>query len=228
MHDHKYVAARRDLEQAIREQPDNYEANWRLAMTLVNIGQLTPDHEKSPTRDSLYASAESYARLAVAANPSGADGHFALGTAVGRASLTVGTKERIKRAAEIYREAHNAIDLDPRHDGAYHLLGRWHAEIMRLSGLQKFFAKTFLGADIFNQASWDEAEHNLRTAVQLDPSRIFHRLDLAEVLANRERWREAKQQVDTIAALPPVEPMDLNYRRRAQELRVRIAAKLSP
>ena len=228
MHDHDYLTARRELQQAVREQPDRYEGNWRLAMTLVNIGQQTPDNVKSPARDSLYALAESYARRAVAAKPSGADGHFALGTAVGRTSLTLSTKERIKRAAEIYNEARNAIALDPRHDGAYHLLGRWHAEIMRLSGLQKFFAKTFLGAAIFDQASWDEAEHNLRTAVEIDPTRIFHRLDLAEVLVDRERWRDAKQQVDAIAALTPTEPMDLNYRRQAQALRGRIVSHLKP
>lgn len=222
-----YLGARRALEQAVRETPDDYEANWRLAMTLVNIGQQTPDEQKSPARDSLYAQAESYARRAVTAKPSGADGHFALGTAVGRASLTLGKKERIKRAAEVYQEARNAIDLDPRHDGAYHLLGRWHAEIMRLSSLQKFVAKTFLGADIFNRASWDEAEHNLRTAVELDPSRIFHHLDLAEVLVDRERWREAKQQVDLIAKMPPAEPMDLTYRRRAQTLSAIIAGKMN-
>lgn len=223
---HDYLGARRALEQAVREQPDSYEANWRLAMTLVNIGQQTPDNEKSPARDSLYAAAESYARKAVTAKPSGADGHFALGTAVGRASLTLGKKERIKRAAEVYQEARNAIELDPRHDGAYHLLGRWHAEIMRLSSLQKFFAKTFLGADIFSRASWDEAEHNLRTAVELDPTRIFHHLDLAEVLVDRERWREAKVQVDLIAGMRPVEPMDLGYRRRAAELGTIIAEKM--
>jgi tetratricopeptide (TPR) repeat protein len=228
MHKHDYLTARRELEQAVRAAPDDYEANWRLAMALVNLGLQTPDDQKSPARDSLYAHAESYARRAVAAKPTGADGHFALGTAVGRASLTVGKKERIKRAAEIYREARNAIDLDARHDGAYHLLGRWHAEIMRLTALQKFFAKTFLGAAIFDQASWDEAEHNLRTAVELDPTRIFHRLDLAEVLVDRERWREAKAEVDTIITMPPVEPMDLNYRRQALALGSQIARKIKP
>ncbi|MEP6591221.1 MAG: hypothetical protein ABJC19_08550 [Gemmatimonadota bacterium] len=225
MQDHNYLGARRELETAVRAQPDGYEANWRLAMTLVNIGQQTPDEEKNPARDSLYALAESYARRAVLAKPSGADGHFALGTAVGRASLTMGTRDRIKRAAEIYHEAKNAIELNPQHDGAYHLLGRWHAEIMRLSGLEKFFAKTFLGAGIFDQASWDGAELNLRKAVALDPTRIFHRLDLAEVLVDRERWHDAKAQIDTLVVLPPVEPLDLRYRREAQELGARIAAK---
>lgn len=222
-----YPAARRQLEQAVQADPQSYEANWRLGIVLVNIGQQTPDDVKSPARDSLYALAESYARRAVAAKPLEANGHFVLGTAVGRTSLTVSKKERIKHATEIFVEASKAIELDPRHDGAYHLLGRWHSEIMQLTPLQKFFAKNFMGGAIFNQASWEAAEQNLRTAVEYDPKRIFHRLDLAKVLVERGKWREAKLQVDAIAALPPVEPMDLTYRRQAQLLGVRITAKLT-
>jgi tetratricopeptide (TPR) repeat protein len=223
-----YSTARWHLEQAVRTEPQSYEANWRLGLVLIDLGQQTPDDVKSPARDSLYALAESYARRAVAAKPSAADGHFVLGTAIARASLTVSRKERIKRATEIFTEATTAIKLDPRHDGAYHLLGRWHSEIMLLSPLQKFFAKTFMGGAIFNQASWDGAEKNLRTAVEYAPLRIFHRLDLAIVLADREKWSDAKVQVDAIAALPPVEPMDVTYRRQAETLRQRIVGKLSP
>ena len=225
---YNYPAARRQLEQALQADPQSYEANWRLGMVLVNLGQQTPDDVKSPARDSLYALAESYARRAVAAKPSEADGHFVLGTAVGRTSLTVSKKERIKHATEIFVEATKAIELNPRHDGAYHLLGRWHSEIMLLTPLQKFFAKNFMGGTIFNQASWDAAETNLRTAVDLAPNRIFHRIDLANVLVERGKWREAKVQVDAISGLPPVEPMDLSYRRQAQLLGTRIATKLKP
>ena len=225
---YNYPAARRQLERAVEADPQSYEANWRLGMVLVSIGQQTPDDVKSPTRDSLYALAESYARRAVAAKPSEADGHFVLGTAVGKTSLTLSKKERIKHANEIFDEATKAIELNPRHDGAHHLLGRWHSEIMLLSPLQKFFAKTFMGGAIFDQASWDAAEANLRIAVEYAPNRIFHRVDLATVLIERGKWREAKLQVDAIAGMPPVEPMDPTYRRQAQLLGTRINAKLKP
>ena len=124
---------------------------------------------KSPERDSLYARAEVLARRAVAADSTGAEGHFALAAAVGRASLTMGKKDRIRRAPVIRDEARKAIELDPKHDGAYHILGRWNAEIMRLSGFSRFFAKSFLGAGIFKEASWDSATANLEKAVELDP-----------------------------------------------------------
>ena len=101
----------------------------------------SPTASTSPERDSLYARAERLARRAVAADSTGADGHFAVAAAVGRASLTMGKKERIRRAKVVREEALRTIELDPSHDGAYHILGRWNAEIMRLSGFSRFFAK---------------------------------------------------------------------------------------
>lgn len=225
---HDFQTARRHLEEAVRVDPASYEANWRLAAVLLDIGKQVPEEKKDPARDSLYVVAESYARRATAAKPDGADGHFILANAIGRTSLTKGKKERIQRAAEIRAEALRAIELDPKHDGAYHVLGRWHAEIQRLSSLERFFAKNFMGAAIFNEASWDEAERLLRVAVDLRPQWIYHRLDLALIMADREEWNQAKLQLDAIALLPPVEPMDAAYKRQALALAARVASHLKP
>ena len=64
---------------------------------------------------------------------------------------------------------------------------------MRLSGLSRFFAKSFLGAGIFNQASWAKAIFNMEKAVELDPGRIYHHLELAEIYAERKRVADAKR-----------------------------------
>lgn len=211
-------AARRHLEEAVQRDPTSYAANWRLAHVLLDLGKEIPDTIRSAERDTLYARAERYARQAVAANPEGADGRFVLAAAIGRASLTKSRREQVERAGEIRTEALRALGLDPEHAGALHVLGRWHAEIQRLSGLQKFFARTFLGADVFGDASWSEAERLLGEAVRIAPARIFHRLDLAEVLIDRGKWDAAAAQLDTIVALPLVEPMDRSYRREAERL----------
>jgi tetratricopeptide (TPR) repeat protein len=203
----------------------SYEANWRAALVYLDLGEQIPDSVKSAERDSLYAQAELYARRAVAADSTGADGHFALAAAIGRASLTMGKKDRIRRAVVIRDEAERAIQLNPRHDGAYHILGRWNAEIMRLSGFSRFFAKSFLGAAIFKEASWDGAISNMEKAVALDPGRLYHRLELAEIFVDRKRYAEARGQLEQLAALPDREIMDSVYRREAAALSQRIAKK---
>jgi tetratricopeptide (TPR) repeat protein len=202
-----------------------YEANWRAAVVRLDQGEQIPDSIKSPKRDSLYAEAERLARRAVAADSLGADGHFVLAAAVGRASLGLGKKERIRRARVIRDEAERTLALNPRHDGAYHILGRWNAEIMRLSGLSRFFARSLLGAGVFKQASWEGAVSNMEQAVTLDPGRLYHRLDLARIYLDRKRYADARAQLDTIAGLPDREIMDSTYRLEAEALAARIAGK---
>lgn len=201
------------------------EANWRMALALIDQGRQAGDTTANARRDSLYARAERFARRSVAADSMDAQGHFALANAVGRASLSKGKKERLKRATEIRDEALRAIELNPKHDGAYHILGRWNFELMRLSGLSRFFAKSFLGGGVVKQASWEGAITNMEKAVALDPSRITHHLDLAQVYIERDRYSDARTQLAEVEALPATDIMDPKYKRTAAILLEKIAGK---
>jgi tetratricopeptide (TPR) repeat protein len=203
------------FETALALDSTDYAANWRAAFALLDEGELIPDTVRSAERDSLFARAEVLARRALAADSARPEGHFAV--------AATGKKERIRRAKIIREEALRTLALDPSHDGAYHVLGRWNAEIMRLSGLSRFFAKSFLGAGIFSQASWEQAITNLQKAVELDPERIYHRLELARVYSDRKRYQEALDQLGRISSLPDRELLDPLYRQRALALRRRIA-----
>lgn len=218
------AAALRHFEAALALDSTDYESGWRAAIAAIDIGKQTPDSVASAERDALYALAERYARRAVLSDPFGADGHFALAAAIGRASLTLPSKERVKRAEVIRLEAHRALELDPEHDGAWHVLGRWHAEVMRLSGLERFFAKNFLGGDVFGEASWAEAERALTKAVEYRPEYVYHRLDLAEVYVDQKKYRQAESQLRAIPPLPLIDVMDPQYKRDAARLLDRIAA----
>jgi tetratricopeptide (TPR) repeat protein len=219
------VAALRFFEEALAADSTSYEANWRAALTLITLGAQTPDSVKSPGRDSLYAQAARYARRAVQADSNGADGQFVLANALGRTALTKSKDERIRLASEIRNAALRAIEINPRHDGAYHVLGRWNEEIMRLSGLSRFFARNLMGAHVFGQASWENAIANMQRAVELDPRRIVHRLDLARIYVERKRWSDARAQLDTLEALPERDFLDPQYKETGAVMLQRIAGK---
>ncbi len=210
---------------AMKEDSTNYEANWRAAMTLLDLTELLPDSLRRARRDSLYALAERYAARAVASDSAGADGHFALAAAIGTGSILLGNDARIRRAGIIRREALRAIALDPRHDGAYHILGRWNAEIMRLSGLSRFFARNFLGAGVFKQASWKKAIAFMEKAVEIDPGRIQHHLELARIYSDRKRWEDAEAQLHLVESLPAREITDSILKRQGIELRRKLAKR---
>jgi tetratricopeptide (TPR) repeat protein len=203
---------------ALAADSADYEANWRAAMALVDLGSRIPDSLESPRRDSLYARAEAFARRAVDSDSTGADGHFALAVAVGRASLSKSREERVRRAAEVRSEALKAIALAPRHDGAYHVLGRWNAEVMRLSGVGRFVARNLPGGAVFGQASWKNAITYMERAVRLDPTRIYHHLDLAEIYIDRKRWADARAELRRVEELPVTHVMDPSYKADAARL----------
>lgn len=207
--------AARHFEAALGIDSSSYQANWRLAVALIDIGKQTPDDIKSKPRDSLYALAEVYARRAVDVALLEPDGHYALAAAIGRASLTKSNRERVARAREIRVEALKTLELDPEHDKAHHVIGLWHAEIKRLSWGQRWFAKNLFGGDFLDLASWDLAVEHLERAVEIDPTVIYHHLDLAWVYIDTDYLAEAKVQLEAVDSLPVFDVLDPRYKEEA-------------
>ncbi len=213
------------LREALALDSLNYEANWRAARELTDMGKMTPDNQRAH-RDSLYAEARDLAERAVRIDPNGADGHYMVAVAVGRVALTKGPRDRVRFAKVVRDEALRAIELNPRHDGAMHVMGRWNAEIERLPGITKFFAKTFLGASVFNEASWDNSVRYFTDAIAIDPNNIYHHLDFAETLVDMDSTAAARPHLEHVASLPlGCDPMDPRYKEEASALLQRISRR---
>ena len=190
------------------------EANWRAAIALNDLAEPL----ESTNRDTLLARAQGYARRAVRIGPENARALFSLGLILGNQALSRGLKERVRSAVEIRELALRALTADSLLDGAHHLLGRWNYEVMRLSGFERFVARKLLGGGTLGRASWAEAQRELERAVALDPTRIYHRLDLARVYLARRDRDGASAQLDALARLPDRVAADSSYRRQAREL----------
>lgn len=198
----------------------NYGALWKASRATVDVAkQLEGDASAlKRRRDSLYVQARALAEAAVRANPNGAQGHSMIAQSLGRLSRTRGGKERVRFAKIIYDEAQRAIALDSTDDLAYHVLGAWHAEVKRLSGLQRFFAKTLFGAGFMDIANWNDAQRYLQHAVALNPRHIFHRLELAEIYVDVGKYSLAREQLRALHDLPIADVLDHAYKTRAATL----------
>jgi len=198
----------------------NYQALWKAGRELVDIAKQIEgkDDSSKHLRDSLYSAARAYGDAAVRVNPNGADGHFTVGQALGRLSRTRGGKERVRFAKLIYDEGMKAIELDSTNDGAYHLVGAWHAEVKRLSGVQKFFAKALFGGGFLDRGNWDDAQKYLEKAVALKPKNIFHKIELAEVYVDLGKYSKAREQLAGIDTLPIADVLDPAYKKEAKQV----------
>ena len=163
--------ALRHYEAAIALESANGDALGRASRASVDLGEGIKDKVQ---RAALFSQGEEFARRATASSPNDAEAHFHLARALGTAALSVGVRERVRYATEIHAEAERALALKADHPGALHVLGVWNAEVMRLSGIERFFAKRFLGGNVFNQANWKDAVTFMERAVEVDPTRITH------------------------------------------------------
>jgi tetratricopeptide (TPR) repeat protein len=213
------AGALKHFEAALAAEPNNYEALYKAADAAVQAGQLATDQEAGRA---LYKKAEAYARRAVQVNPNDAEGHFQLARAIGRNAQTMGSRDRVKFGGVVRAEALEALRLDPKHDGALHVMGEWNAEVMRLSGIARFMAKNFLGGRVFDSANWDDAQRYLEEAVQIAPTRLVHRIDLAQVYVDRNNKAKAREQVDYILKAPVLEASDTKYKRDAEALQAKL------
>ena len=216
-------ASLRPFREAIRIDPTRSDAWWKYARAQVDVAKQLANDDDREVRDSLFGIARAYAQSALNLDSLDADAHFVMALVLGQLSLTRGGRERVEFAREIYEATARALRLDPDHDGALHILGAWHAEVRRLSGFTRFFAKTLFGAGFLGRASWDSAAIHLERAVELEPNYIFHRLELAEIYVDMDRFADALLQLVAIGPLPPTsDVMDPEYKSRAAVLRADI------
>ena len=184
-------------EAALAIDSTNGDALAKASRSAVDLGESLEDKAR---QKELFRKAERYARAAVAADSSSAENWFHLARALGRTALTMGVRDRVKYAVEIKRLAERSLAIDSTHAGALHVLGMWNAEVKRLSGVELFFARSFLGGGVLGQANWKNAVSYMERAVASDPERLTHRLDLAGVYANvgeKEKARAAYESVIT-------------------------------
>jgi tetratricopeptide (TPR) repeat protein len=205
-------AALHHYEEAIGVEPTNYEALWKATREAVDVGEYNPIPAE---RDRLYSLAEQYARRAVQANPGDAEGHFHLARALGRKALSLGKRDQVKYAGEVRKEALEALRLDPKAAGAQHVMGMWNYNVMRLSGVTRFMAKTFLGGKVFDSANWDDAQKYMEESVANEPNRLVHHLDLARVYAARGDKQRARAQYELTINGTPTEYNDKHFQAEA-------------
>jgi tetratricopeptide (TPR) repeat protein len=201
--------ALRHYQAAIAVDSVSYDANWKAAQAIADVAkQIQGNADSSSTAGTAFIHWAEPAERALRADSTQADGHYVLAMVLGRLSRTKGSKERVRYAKVIYDEAMRAVQINPEHDNAHHVLGAWNAEVKRLSGVQRFFAKTLFGGGFMSKANWPDAVSHLERAVAINPQHIYHRLELAEVFVDLGQYSKAREQLNVIPTLANYDVLD--------------------
>ncbi len=195
------------------EHPTEPEVLWRLSRVKVDVGLERPTG--SAEQSELYRTALDAAYQAVELSPDHPEAHLAVAMAAGQAGLAAGITERVEHSRAVRRHVDRVIELNDRHDVAYHVRARWHFEVATLGFVARAALRLVYGG--IPDASLDEAEADFERAIR-HHDRIVHRLELARTLVEQDRPREATRHLERALQMPHHAPRDPMYQREAREL----------
>lgn len=211
--------ARNENEQALkilREaealDPEDPELLRLLAKQLSGLVEEAPDK-----KEKLQLARESvgYATRSVEAAPHSADARLGLAICQGRLALYESPSRRFQLAKDIKANTEAALLLDPKHDYAWHVLGRWHHEMATLHPALRIIAETIFGK--FPDTSLDRAIECLEKAVVLQPSRVAHHIELGRAFLAAGRIEEGKNEIEKGLRLPVREKDDEQTKNRGRQ-----------
>lgn len=204
------------LQERLDGDPDDVDALWRATRAALVLG-IMEDGGIAAQNVWLDRGVETGSR-AVDLRPDGVDALYWSAAVSGRRALNAGPRYAADLAQRAYDQAHAVLALDSLHGGAYDVLGKIQYEVMRLSRIQRLFARLLVGNDALRRASWGGAEKDFRRAVALWPDVVLFRLDLGELLVRRGRKDEARSVLRDALALPDLHPPDPRFKARARAL----------
>lgn len=207
------VAALAAYQRALAMDSSNYQALWKATRAYADVGYATKGEEQKQN----YRHAERLARRCLALHPDSAESHFVLAMALGRVALQAGGRKKIELSKEIKIEAERTLALDPCHDGAMHILGRWHYELSNLGWALKAFAKVLYGG-VPPGGGKQEARQWFEKAVACEARTPLHHLWLGKTLLELKEEDMARKELEECLRLSPIHWDDEWHQREAEKL----------
>ncbi len=200
------------FDQAAQADPNDVEILLRISQQCSNlIAQAN-----SPAEALAYAQRSlAEAQQAVAVAPDNAKAHLALAIAYGRLTDFEDNRTKVEYSRQVKAEADKALELDPKDDFTYHVLGRWNYSVATLNPVLKLIAKYIYGG--MPDASLEEAESDYQKAIALAPQRVIHHHELARVYAALGQMDAARKEWQTELTLKPEDNEGVKDQQEARE-----------
>lgn len=179
----------------LKDHPENYEALWNTSFINTRKGRQQATYKEQMV---FYEIAKDFARLTIDAHPDKPRSYYVYAVAsAGLADDMPNSSERIKLSWDIIEYAEKALQMDPAYPPAWHLIGLWNSNIANISRTERFAARVVYGS-LPKGATNAKAEHYLKRAVELDPSAITFKLDLAKHYQETGKKRKAISLLESI------------------------------
>jgi tetratricopeptide (TPR) repeat protein len=197
---------------AEKQEPRNPAVLVRIAR---QYRHLMVDAQANAEKLRLGKIALGYAKNAASIAPELPDAQLSLAITHGKLLPLLGKKEQVETSPLIKSAVDKTLQLDPRNDLAWHILGRWNRILAEISGVKRALAGAIYGG--LPKGSNEEAVKCLERAIALNPSRLMHYVELGRVYAQMGRKDDARRLINKGLAMPDVEKDDFETKARGRE-----------
>ncbi|HEY5741625.1 MAG TPA: hypothetical protein VIS99_03715 [Terrimicrobiaceae bacterium] len=198
--------------EAEKLQPDNAEVLVRIAR---QYRHLMADAATREEKLRLGNIALNYAKRAAALAPNNSDAQLSIAISYGKMLPLLGVRDQMEASRIIKATVDKAIRLNPDNDLAWHVLGRWHRVLSDTSMLKRSLAALAFGG--LPQTTTEEAVKCFQKAIEINPKRLIHYIELGRAYAQMNRPVEARRSIEKGLAMPDVEKDDADTKRRGRE-----------
>jgi tetratricopeptide (TPR) repeat protein len=197
--------------------PDNVDLLVRIARQYRHLMADT-----SSNKDKLrlgYISLEFATRAATLA-PNNAEAQLSPAISYGKMLPFMGARDQVNAAPRIKASVDRALELDPSNDNAWHILGRWNRVLADVNAVKRALAKALYGG--LPVTTNEAAEKCLLKAIEINPNRLIHYIELGHVYVQMGRKEDARKYIKKGLAIPDKEKDDPEMR----EIGVQLLEKL--
>lgn len=210
----KDVEALEKYKQILLIEPNNTKALVKATEISCTLGSRLPAKKD---RLLYYQSALSFAQRVILSDASNADANYAMALANGKMiEVEMEAKKVVAYVKDVRLYVDKALTINPNHAKANFTLGKWHIEMVNLSGFKKAAVKLLYGA--IPESKIESAIFYMEKCKNLEPYFLLNYLELAKVYKQDSKPTKAIEILQKLVKLPIRTADDAAWKAEGQKM----------
>jgi tetratricopeptide (TPR) repeat protein len=157
-----------------------------------------------------------YAQRAATLAPNDSEAQLSPAISYGKMAPFLPSKEQANASSRIKQSVDRALQLDPKNDTAWYILGRWNRVLADINPLKRLLAGALYGS--LPVTTYDAAEKCVLKAIAINPNRPIHYIELGRIYAAMGRKDDARKSLLKGTSMPNREKDDPEMKEIARDL----------
>ena len=194
-------------------EPNNAELLVRIARQYRHLMSETSSKKEKLRLGNISLE---FAQRAATLAPKNAEAQLSPAISYGKMLPFMGSKDQVDASPKIKEAVDRTLQLNPKNDNAWHILGRWNRVLADINPVKRLLAGALYGN--LPVTTHEAAEKCLLKAIALNPNRLMHYVELGRIYAAMGRKEDARKFIEKGLSMPNKEKDDPEMKTIGQEL----------